>query len=295
MLLASGKTVPISSLKKGDKVKAVDTKTGKPQAKDVTAVLVHYDTDLYDLTVKSGGHTEVIHTTSSHLFWDPVTDKWVKASALRKGEHLRTPDGTSATAVGGSVPADHDGWMWDLTVQQDHDFYVLPAGDGTDGYYHVDVDGVTPVLVHNCNEEAQTDLARMRRDMGMSTPQQEDIDVANKVPGASRNTLGRMDFDGDREAIYGQNGRLPRPYEFPGKGFGVAAKSFEDDAEGDMVSQAMSKGYSGGNATIYTDRATCSWCQNSMAGYARLLNLDTLTVYGPDGLIDAWNQNGRVR
>jgi hypothetical protein len=31
--------------------------------------------------------------------------------------------------VGGSVPAVHDGWMWDLTVpgNNDHDFYVEPA------------------------------------------------------------------------------------------------------------------------------------------------------------------------
>jgi len=43
--------------------------------------------------------------------------------------HLKTPDGQSAVVVGGSVPAVHDGWMWDLTVpgNNDHDFYVLPA------------------------------------------------------------------------------------------------------------------------------------------------------------------------
>jgi hypothetical protein len=31
--------------------------------------------------------------------------------------------------VGGSTPADHDGWMWDLTVpdNNDHDFYVEPT------------------------------------------------------------------------------------------------------------------------------------------------------------------------
>jgi hypothetical protein len=30
--------------------------------------------------------------------------------------------------MGGSTPADHDGWMWDLTVpgNNDHDFYVVP-------------------------------------------------------------------------------------------------------------------------------------------------------------------------
>jgi hypothetical protein len=50
--------------------------------------------------------------------------------------HLKTPDGQPAVVVGGSVPAVHDGWMWDLTVRTDHDFYV----DTT----------VAAVLVHNC-------------------------------------------------------------------------------------------------------------------------------------------------
>jgi hypothetical protein len=167
---------------------------------------------------------------------------------------------------------------YNLTVANDHTYAV----------------GSGQAVVHNCNEEAQADLARMRAEMGMSTPQQEDIDVANNVPGARKNTLGRMDFDGGRDSVYGQNGRLGRPYAYPGKGNHILPQSFEDRAEGDMVSQAMSKGYSGGNATIYTDRVTCLWCRNSMVGYARLLNLDTLTVYGPDGLIGVWGQNGRV-
>jgi len=44
--------------------------------------------------------------------------------------------------------------MWDLTVpgNNDHDFYVLPAGDGADGYYHVDENGGIAVLVHNCGD-----------------------------------------------------------------------------------------------------------------------------------------------
>jgi hypothetical protein len=53
VVLASGKKVLISSLRPGDKVQAADTKTGKDQAETVTAVLVHHDTDLYDLTVKT--------------------------------------------------------------------------------------------------------------------------------------------------------------------------------------------------------------------------------------------------
>jgi Pretoxin HINT domain len=137
VLLADGKSVPISTLKVGDKVEAVDTKTGKNQTETVTAVLLHHDTDLYDLTVRSGGRTEVIHTTSSHLFWDPSLNYgWIPANHLKPSEKLKTPDGPPAVVVGGSVPAAHEGWMWDLTVpgDNDHDFYVIAGA---------------PILVHN--------------------------------------------------------------------------------------------------------------------------------------------------
>jgi hypothetical protein len=73
VLLPGGRTAPISSLKPGDKVVATDTETGKDQPETVSAVEVHHDTDLYDLTVKSGGRTEVIHTTASHLFWGSLS------------------------------------------------------------------------------------------------------------------------------------------------------------------------------------------------------------------------------
>jgi hypothetical protein len=91
--------------------------------------MVHHDTDLYDLKVKTTSGAEVIHTTAGHLFWDPVRRQWVKAAALRKGEPLRTPGSRAAYADGGTTPKVHDGWMWDLTVpgNNDHDFYVQSA------------------------------------------------------------------------------------------------------------------------------------------------------------------------
>jgi hypothetical protein len=62
---------------------------------------------------------------------------WIPANHLKPGMHLKTPDGQVAVVVGGSVPAVHDGWMWDLTVpgNNDHDFYVTA--------------GIVTVLVHN--------------------------------------------------------------------------------------------------------------------------------------------------
>jgi hypothetical protein len=42
------------------------------------------------------------------------------------GEHLRTANDTPAVPDGGTTPKVRDGWMWDLTIQDDHDFYVPP-------------------------------------------------------------------------------------------------------------------------------------------------------------------------
>ncbi len=83
----------------------------------------------------------IIDTTSSHPFWVPGVGhggRWVKASALKYGTHLRTPSASDdAIVVGGWVPRQRAGWMWDLNIpgNDDHDFYI-------------DTDA-SDVLVHN--------------------------------------------------------------------------------------------------------------------------------------------------
>jgi hypothetical protein len=151
VLLAGGKAEPVSKLKVGQRVLAMNPRTGRDQAETVTAVLVHHDTDLYDLKIRAGCRTSVISTTSSHLFFVPGTGGhgggWVKAGSLRYGTHLRTPGGRDTAVVsGGWVPPQRDGWMWDLTVpgNDDHDFYIdTEAAD---------------VLVHNVDESKVCDL-----------------------------------------------------------------------------------------------------------------------------------------
>ena len=136
VLLANGEAVPIASLKPGDKVLATNTKTGKTQAETISVVMIHQDTNLYDLKIKARGRTAVIDTTSNHPFWDATTHRWAKAAALKYGTRLRTPAGGTATVLGGYTPPDRTGWMWDLTIPGDHDFYIdTTAAD---------------VLVHNC-------------------------------------------------------------------------------------------------------------------------------------------------
>ncbi|HEX3957335.1 MAG TPA: RHS repeat-associated core domain-containing protein [Trebonia sp.] len=154
VLLADGKTASIASLKPGDKVLATSTQTGKTSPESVAAVEVNHDTDLYNLRVKTPHGTQVIHTTSNHLFWDPYLHYgWIPAKHLKPGMHLKTPDGQSAVVVGGSVPAVHDGWMWDLTVQDDHDFYVEPAVALPPSRAGP---AAVAVLVHNCTIPARS-------------------------------------------------------------------------------------------------------------------------------------------
>ncbi len=139
MLLASGVAIPISQLKPGDKVEATNVKTGRTRAETVTAVLVHHDTDLYDLKIGAGHRTAVIDTTRRHLFFDLTRHRWVQADQLHRGDKLRGPRGrATATVISGHAPRNRDGWMWDLSVPggNDHDFYADVA--------------TTAVLVHNC-------------------------------------------------------------------------------------------------------------------------------------------------
>ena len=238
VLLASGAAVAISTLKPGDKVLTADTKTGKNQTETVTAVLVHHDTNLYDLTVKSGGRTEVVHTTSNHLFWDPYLHQWIPANHLKTGEHLKTPNDTLATADGGTIPKDHEGWMWDLTVpgNGDHDFYVLPAPTTSQHTYYV-MSESTPVLVHNCSNEVGTrvDYSDSDNDL-VNAVQNQRLADGPSLGGPGRGNYGAARLD-DGSIITGRSGG------------GL-------HAEEDLINQASSSGRT--ITDIYTERAPCA-------------------------------------
>ena len=209
VLLANGKTEAISKLRPGQKVLATDTKTGKNHVETVTAVLVHYDKDLYDLRVKSGEKSAVIGTTSNHLFWVPGNaghlGRWVKAGALKHGTHLRAPGGDGAVVTGGWVPSQRDGWMWDLTITPSHDFYINTAA--------------ASVLVHN--EDSPCEMIGAK---GVQVTSQEvgrgegwRIDVENPNPGERPGQLHFQDYSGNKYqydfesgAFDGMPGRLAK-------------------------------------------------------------------------------------
>ncbi|MGX9883702.1 RHS repeat-associated core domain-containing protein [Streptomyces sp. NPDC002276] len=136
VLLADGKTKPISEVKQGDEVEAADPGTGKHRGtRKVTALHRNLDDDLLDLTVHTpDNRTETVHTTSRHPFWDETAHTWVPAAELKRSHALVTADNHKAYVV--TVHRTPGiGERYNLTVAQLHTYYVLA--------------GNTPVLVHN--------------------------------------------------------------------------------------------------------------------------------------------------
>jgi hypothetical protein len=136
--LANGESIPLAQVKVGDMVLATNTLTGQTQAEPVTALLVNDDSDLMDVSVKTSSGTSIIKSTQHHLFWDLTTGAWTQAENLNAGTALQTPTGATATVVSTTVVPGAAN-MWDLTVDNDHDFYVAVSSESP-----------TAVLVHNC-------------------------------------------------------------------------------------------------------------------------------------------------
>lgn len=130
VLLANGQSVPIAQVRVGDKVVAVDTNSGDRVIRTVTKTWVNFDTDLLDLVIKRPyGGSSIVHTTQRHLFWNVGTAAWVEAQRLQPGERLARPDGTAGIVIGHQYPAVTSGFMWDLTVETSHNFFVAtPIG-----------------------------------------------------------------------------------------------------------------------------------------------------------------------
>jgi RHS repeat-associated protein len=145
VLMADGTTKAIAAVHAGDAVTATAVSpagtaftaagTGTSTAKPVAQLHDDADSDMADVTVAHGGHTEVVRTTQHHLFWSDDQKGWVPAGQLTTGTRLHSADGTAVVvlAVHDYTATRH---MLDLTVPDDHTFYVAVGGTG--------------VLVHNC-------------------------------------------------------------------------------------------------------------------------------------------------
>lgn len=136
VVMADGSAKPISQVKVGDKVEATDPTTGKAVAATVSHLFLNDDHSLADVLVRErDGATATLHATQGHRFWDRTLDEWVLATQLRAGDALLADDGSQVV-----VEAVHSWqgsqWMYDLTVDGIHTFYVTA--------------GSASMLVHNC-------------------------------------------------------------------------------------------------------------------------------------------------
>ena len=135
VLMADGRTKPISDVEVGDLVQAVDPEHSQNRtSQSVTNLHLNRDTYLADITVVADGHSAILHTTQNHPFWDHTLGHWVPARELQPGHQLGTPDGSlvAVVAVRSFITAQY---MYNLTIADVHTYYVV-AGNAS-------------VLVHN--------------------------------------------------------------------------------------------------------------------------------------------------
>ncbi|MGD1052670.1 MAG: polymorphic toxin-type HINT domain-containing protein [Candidatus Dormibacteria bacterium] len=194
VVLASGATVAISQLWPGARVLATDPQTGMTQPETVAAVGINHDTDLMDVVVQTAKGQGTIDSTAHHLFWDVSTKAWTAADQLRTGNRLFTPNGQPATVsrlIG--IPGAAD--MWDLTVANDHDFYVVTVD--------------TAILVHNCDINSTASALQHIQDTHFEGG--PDFDPATKGMFADGESPAQLVADADGTAPYTlQSGALAR-------------------------------------------------------------------------------------
>ena len=112
---------PIARLREGDTVLGYDETTQTTGAYSITALLIHDDPVVLDLTLDG----ETITTTPEHPFYVQGLG-WVPAGELQPGAAIRTASGTWGQ-VRTSVARNTPQTMYNLTVAEAHTFFVGDA------------------------------------------------------------------------------------------------------------------------------------------------------------------------
>jgi RHS repeat-associated protein len=148
----------IGSLRVGEKVWAYNPQTKKMELEPIQHIWLNHDNDLVDLTLvattrdahgKTSQQKEVVHTNERHPFLTKEKG-FVPVSQLKPGMHVLQADG-SYGVVAKLVVVPGAGWMYNLTVAQDHTYAV----------------GMEHWIVHNSNcqdlaQQARRELQRLR-------------------------------------------------------------------------------------------------------------------------------------
>ncbi|MER5312420.1 DNRLRE domain-containing protein [Streptomyces sp. NPDC002773] len=150
VVMADGSTKPISQVKVGDLVKAVDEITGETKVSAVSDVITGHGTkDLITLSVDADGdgRSQKITATANHPFFVQGRG-WVDAVQLTPGSRLSNPDGSApkVTATGRTQAVRT---VFNLTVAGTHTYYVVADGQ--------------PSLVHNCSRNSSKWFSNRRK------------------------------------------------------------------------------------------------------------------------------------
>ncbi|MGY0460322.1 ricin-type beta-trefoil lectin domain protein [Kitasatospora sp. cg17-2] len=151
VLLADGTTKQIADIQVGDEVLATDPETGETSAEPVTDLILGEGLkNLVTITLTKGSYQRPVKLTATdgHPFWVASRGEWVKATDLKPGDTLQSPDGTTSQVLAVTRWTQQQA-VRNLTVADLHTYYVLA--------------GITPVLVHNtdgCPEAIALGLTR---------------------------------------------------------------------------------------------------------------------------------------
>ena len=131
VVLANGRSRPIETIRAGDRVRAVDPRTGRTRPEPVLAtvrghglkhlVAIRVSTDPYGLK------STTVTATGNHPFWSPRRHTWITAADLHPNEVLAIR-GHQPVRVVGLRPFTRTTTVYNLTVAALHTYEVRPTG-----------------------------------------------------------------------------------------------------------------------------------------------------------------------
>lgn len=190
--LVDGSLKDISAIRPGDKVLAIDARTGKSSSATVSASISGTSyVNLAKILVagKRGERGGTVVSTEHHLFRDKLSGQWVRADQIEKGQQLETVDREGGGVVGVASLPGHPR-VFDITVTDLHNFYVMA--------------GTVAVLVHNSGP-GECKISGPYHRVASKTQTAEDM--GNIVE--SGELWGRTARGGGRPAVQAYPGPLP--------------------------------------------------------------------------------------
>ncbi|MFB7469574.1 ricin-type beta-trefoil lectin domain protein [Kitasatospora sp. NPDC056184] len=193
--MADGAYRPISDIRIGDVVVAVDPATGESSAQPVLDVVVGFGTKhmvLIDTDLDPA--TAPLEATANHPMW--VVDRgWVEAANVVVGEELLSPDGNTAEVAYTRDLGDMaDELVYNLNVGNVHTFVVVTAG-GDEVLTHND-NAKLPVSCRLGNKLSEEDARKIATRMGF-------VKVGGKSHGADVYRKGTVYISRDQDGHAG--------------------------------------------------------------------------------------------